>query len=146
MLEKRFRVRSRARGRCILVVDYQRSGRQSQHSALLDQSQNRSHPRRSGLCSRNLNKTLSVEDLAQAAGLSSRQLTRIPGRDRNVTGQGNREAAARQRAVMIEQSRILSKSLLAKPFRDQERMRRAFVRLMVDLPQALRGLATGSAN
>jgi transcriptional regulator GlxA family with amidase domain len=131
----------------ILVVDYQRSGGQSQHSALLelnpksDRIQDAlAHARR------NLRKTLSVEDLAQAAGLSPRQFSRA---FRAETGTSPAKAIESLRLdsarLMIEQSRHPIEVVARETgFGDEERMRRAFVRLIGQSPQALRGLARAS--
>lgn len=133
----------------ILVVDYQRSGRQSQHSALLEINPKTDRIQDAlAYARRNLNKTLSVEDLAQAAGLSSRQFSRA---FRAETGTSPGKAIERLRLdsarLMIEQSRHPIEVVARETgFGDQERMRRAFVRLIGRSPQALRGLATGSAN
>lgn len=130
----------------ILVVDYQRAGGQPQHSALLGL-----HPKSDRVqatlayARRNLRAALSVEDLAQVAGLGPRQFSRA---FRAETGtspakaiEGLRLEAAR---LMIEQSRHPVATIAAETgFGDQERMRRAFLRVLGQPPQAIRRMAQG---
>lgn len=128
----------------ILVVDTQRSGGQSQHSALLeinpktDRIQDAlAHARQ------NLSKALSVEDLALVAGLSPRQFSRA---FRAETGMSPAKAIESLRLdaarLMIEQSRHPLEFVSREAgFGDQERMRRAFIRVLGQSPQALRGIA-----
>ena len=61
----------------ILVVDHQRSGGQSQHSALLEMNPKSDRIQDAlAYARRNLREALSVEDLAEAAGLGPRQFSR----------------------------------------------------------------------
>ena len=97
---------------------------------------------------RNLRKALSVEDLAQAAGLGPRQFSRA---FRAETGMSPAKAIESLRLdgarVMIEQSRHPIEVVARETgFGDQERMRRAFLRAFGQSPQALRGMATGKTN
>jgi transcriptional regulator GlxA family with amidase domain len=149
MLEKDFGselARSVAR---ILVVDYQRSGGQSQHSALLEMNPKSDRIQKALAYARqNLRKALSVADLAQAAGLGPRQFSRA---FRAETGMSPAKAIESLRLdaarLMIEQS-LHPVEVVAREtgFGDQERMRRAFIRVFGQSPQVLRGLALGKAN
>ena len=133
----------------ILVVEYQRSGGQSQHSALLEM--NPKSDRIQGALTyarQNLGKTLSVEDFAQAAGLSPRQFSRA---FRAETGMSPAKAIESLRLdgarLMIEQSRHPIEVVARETgFGNQERMRRAFLRAFGQSPQALRGMATDRTN
>jgi transcriptional regulator GlxA family with amidase domain len=128
----------------ILVVDHQRAGGQSQHSALLeinpksDRIQDAlAHARR------NLRTPLSVDELAQAARLSPRQFSRA---FRAETGLSPAKAIEQLRLeaarLMIEQSRHPVDVIATETgFGDQERMRRAFLRVLGHPPQAMRRLA-----
>jgi transcriptional regulator GlxA family with amidase domain len=76
----------------ILVVDQQRSGGQSQHSALLDMNPKSDRIQHAlAYARRNLRAALSVGDLANAAGLGPRQFSRA---FRNATGASPAEAIA----------------------------------------------------
>ena len=133
----------------ILVVDYQRSGGQSQHSALLEMNPKSDRIQNAlAYAQQNLRKALSVEDLAQAAGLSPRQFSRA---FRAETGKTPAKAIESLRLdgarLMIEQSRHPIEVVARETgFSDQERMRRAFIRVFGRSPQALRGMALGKTN
>ena len=128
----------------IMVVEYQRSGRQPQHSALLginpksDRIQEAlAHARR------NLKSELRVEELARAAGLGARQFSRA---FRAETGTTPAKAVERLRLeaarLMLEQSQHPVEFIATETgFGDEERMRRAFVRAYAHSPQALRRLS-----
>jgi transcriptional regulator GlxA family with amidase domain len=129
----------------ILVVDYQRSGGQSQHSALLEINP-KSDRIQTALAHarRNLRTSLSVENLAQAAGLGPRQFSRA---FRAETGKSPAKAIESLRVdaarMMIEQSRHPIDVIVTETgFGDQERMRRAFLRVFGHAPQAMRRLGT----
>jgi transcriptional regulator GlxA family with amidase domain len=128
----------------ILVVDYQRSGGQSQHSALLEINPKSDRIQHALAYARqNLRKALSVEDFAQVAGLGPRQFSRA---FRAETGMSPAKAIESLRLdsarLMIEQSRHPVEVVARETgFRDQERMRRAFFRAFGQSPQALRGRA-----
>lgn len=128
----------------ILVVDYQRSGGQSQHSALLDLNP-KSDRIQAALAHarRNLGTSLSVEDLARVASLGPRQFSRA---FRAETGTSPAKAIERLRLeaarLMIEQSRHPVDVVATETgFGDQERMRRAFLRVLGHPPQAIRRMA-----
>ncbi len=133
----------------ILVVDYQCSGGQSQHSALLEK-----HPKSDRIqdalayARRNLRAALSVEDLAQAAGLGPRQFSRA---FRTKTGISPAKAIETLRLeaarLMIEQSRHPVEVVAHEVgFGDEERMRRAFLRVFGQSPQAFRRVALGKTH
>jgi transcriptional regulator GlxA family with amidase domain len=133
----------------ILVVDYKRAGGQSQHSALLamnpktDRIQDAlAHARR------NLRTVTSVEDLAVAAGLSPRQFSRAFRAETGVSPAKALESLRLDAArLMIEQSRHpIERVARETGFGDQERMRRAFIRVFGQSPQALRSLAVGKTT
>ena len=130
----------------ILVVDYQRSGGQSQHSALLEM-----HPKSDRIqdvltyARRNLRTSLSIGNLAQLAALSPRQFSRA---FRAETGTSPAKAVESLRLeaarLMIEQSRHPVDVIATETgFGDQERMRRAFLRAVGHPPQAMRRMAQG---
>lgn len=127
-----------------MVVYHRRSGGQSQFSALLELEpksdriqQALSHARS------HLKNNLSVEELADAAHLSPRQFSRA---FRSETGQSPAKAVEQMRVevarLMIEEGRH-SLELIADEtgFADRERMRRAFLRILGQPPQALRRFA-----
>ncbi len=133
----------------ILVVDYQRAGGQSQHSALLainpksDRIQDAlSYARQ------NLRSVLSVEHLAQAARLSPRQFSRAFRAETGLSPAKAIESLRLEAArLMIEQSRHpIDVIAVESGFGDQERMRRAFVRAFGHPPQALRRAAPAKAD
>ena len=133
----------------ILVVDYQRSGGQTQHSALLEMNPKSDRIQDALAYARqNLRKALSVEDLAQAANLGPRQFSRA---FRAETGMSPAKAIESLRLdgarLMIEQSRHPIEVVARETgFGDQERMRRAFIRVLGQSPQALRGMALGKTT
>jgi transcriptional regulator GlxA family with amidase domain len=133
----------------ILVVDTQSSGGQSQHSALLETNAETDRIQSVLAYARqNLSRSFSVEDLARVAGLSPRQFSRA---FRAETSRSPAKAIESLRLdvarVMIEQSRHLIEVVAREiGFGDQERMRRAFVRVLGHSPQALRGMALGTAT
>lgn len=132
----------------ILVVDYQRSGGHPQHSALLELNPKSDRIQRSLTHARaNLTASLSVEDLAGAAGLGPRQFSRA---FRAETGMSPAKAIESLRLdaarLMIEQSRHPIETVAIETgFGDQERMRRAFVRAFGLPPQKLRRVARAKA-
>jgi transcriptional regulator GlxA family with amidase domain len=133
----------------ILVVDTQRSGGQSQHSAMLDLNPKTDRIQQAlGFARRNLRAELSVEQLAQVARLSPRQFSRA---FRAETGTPPAKAIERLRIeaaqLMIEQSRHPIDVIAAETgFGDAERMRRAFLRVHGRAPQAVRRIAQDRAD
>ncbi len=130
----------------ILVVDYKRSGGQSQHSALLEMNPKSDRIQDALAYARqNLRTVTSVEDLAQAAGLSLRQFSRAFRAETRMSPAKAIESLRLDAArLMIEQSRHPVDVVARETgFGDQERMRRAFIRVFGQSPQALRGRAAG---
>jgi len=131
-----------------LVMHHRRAGGQSQHSELLelapktDRIQNALNYAR-----RNLEKPLTVEDLAEAAHLSPRQFSRA---FRSETGQSPAKAVEQLR---LEQARLLLEETLhpldtvarETGFVDRRRMREAFMRQYGQPPQAIRRATRAAA-
>ena len=132
-----------------LVVYHRRGGGQSQHSVLLELDARSDRIQNALTFARgNLRATLSVEELAQAAHLSTRQFSRA---FREETGQSPAKAVESLRVeaarVLIEQSRYTMDEVAAETgFVDTERMRRAFLRAFGQPPQSLRRNARGGAD
>jgi transcriptional regulator GlxA family with amidase domain len=128
----------------ILVIDYQRSGGQSQHSALLEINPKSDRIQDALAYVRgNLQASLLVEDLAHVAGLSPRQFSRA---FQAETGISPAKAIERLRLeaarLMVEQSRHPVDVIATETgFGDQERMRRAFLRVFGHSPQAIRRMS-----
>lgn len=124
-----------------LVMHQRRSGGQTQHSEMLSLAP-KSDRIQSALdyARRNLNRALSVEELAEAAHLSPRQFSRVftaeTGQSPAKAVEGLRLEAAR---LMIEQSRHpLDVVARETGFRDRRHMREAFVRGFGIPPAAVR--------
>jgi transcriptional regulator GlxA family with amidase domain len=127
-----------------LVVYHRRAGGQSQHSALLELAP-KSDRIQSALdyAKQNLQRALSVEDLADAAHLSPRQFSRA---FRAETGQSPAKAIENLRVeaarTMMEQGRhSIDAVAMETGFADRERMRRAFLRAFGQPPQVIRRTA-----
>ncbi|HKF72955.1 MAG TPA: DJ-1/PfpI family protein [Stellaceae bacterium] len=124
-----------------LVVYQRRPGSQSQFSAMLDLEPESDRVRRAlGFAREHLGEMLSVERLADAAHLSSRQFGRA---FRAETGETPAKAVERLRAeaarALIESgSEPVERIAEIVGFGDPERMRRAFLRLFGQPPQAIR--------
>ena len=127
-----------------LVVYHRRPGGQSQFSALLELEPESGRVRNALAYARNhLNEALSVERLAEAACVSSRQFARIFLKE---TGETPARAVERLRAEAarprIEDGLEPIESIARDVgFGDIERMRRAFVKLFGHSPQTVRRLA-----
>lgn len=132
-----------------LVIYHRRAGGQSQFSALLE-LEPKSDRVQSALAyaKRNLDKTLTVAQLAEAARLSPRQFSRA---FRAETGQSPAKAIEKLRVetaqLLMEQSRH-SIDVIAQQtgFADRDRMRRAFVRAFGQSPQVIRRNARAEAK
>ena len=131
-----------------LVVYHRRAGGQSQFSALLDLDPKSDRIQKSvNYAKANLRGVLSVEELADAAGLSARQFSRA---FRAETGQSPAKAVENLRVeaarLMMEQGRH-SMDVIAEEtgFADSDRMRRAFLRTLGQPPQTIRRNARESA-
>jgi len=124
-----------------LVVYHRRTGGQSQFSALLE-LEPKSDRIQSALAyaKRNLDKPLTVQQLANAAHLSPRQFSRA---FRTETGQSPAKAVENLRVeaarLMMEQSRHPVDVIARQTgFADRDRMRRAFLRAFGQPPQVIR--------
>lgn len=124
-----------------LVMNQRRSGGQTQHSEMLALAP-RSDRLQSALeyARKNLRKPLTVDDMADAVHLSTRQLTRLfraeTGKSPAKAIEGLRLEAAR---LMIEQSRLTLDAIARESgFRDRRHMREVFIRGYGVPPQALR--------
>lgn len=124
-----------------LVMNQRRAGGQTQHSQMLALAPRSDRLQRAlEYARKNLNKSLTVETLADAVHLSARQLSRL---FRTETGktpakaiEGLRLEAAR---LMIEQSRLSLDTIARESgFRDRRHMREVFVRGYGVPPQSLR--------
>jgi len=124
-----------------LVLYHRRAGGQSQFSALLQMEPKSDRIQTALAFARsNLHKRLAVEDLANAANLSSRQFTRAFVAE---TGQSPAKAIEKLRVeaarLLIEEGRIPSRlSVRETGFANRERMRRAFLRKFGQPPLAMR--------
>jgi transcriptional regulator GlxA family with amidase domain len=127
-----------------LVLYHRRSGGQSQFSSLLEL---KAPQGRFGTlltwARENLDAPLTVEDLAEQAGMSSRHFTRAFIAE---TGTTPSKAVERLRIEVARQqvqssSEPIERVALTTGFRDPERMRRAFIRAFGQPPQSLRRLA-----
>jgi transcriptional regulator GlxA family with amidase domain len=127
-----------------LVLYHRRSGGQSQFSSLLEL---KAPAGRFGplltWARENLNARLTVEDLAERAGMSSRHFTRAFIAE---TGSTPSKAIERLR-IEVARARVQASSEAIEHvaevtgFRDPERMRRAFIRAFGQPPQSLRRAA-----
>jgi transcriptional regulator GlxA family with amidase domain len=131
-----------------LVVYHRRSGGQSQFSALLELEPKSDRIQQAlSYAKRHLKKPLSVDELAGAANLSTRQFSRT---FRVETGQSPARAVEVLRVeaarAMIEGSNH-SIDVVAREtgFADPERMRRAFLRAFGQPPQAIKRAAREQA-
>ena len=131
-----------------LVVYHRRAGGQSQFSALLE-LEPKSDRIQSALAyaKRNLDKPLTVEQLAETAHLSPRQFSRA---FRAETGQSPAKAVENLRVeaarLMMGQSRHPIDVIARQTgFADRERMRRAFLRAFGEPPQVIRQNARAGA-
>src|SRR4029077_21167922 len=131
-----------------MVVYHRRAGGQSQLSALLE-LEPKSDRIQSALAyaKRNLDRPLTVRQLAEAAHLSPRQFSRV---FRAETGQSPAKALENLRIeaarLMMEQSRhpidVIGRQT---GFADRDRMRRAFLRAFGQPPQVIRRNARAEA-
>jgi transcriptional regulator GlxA family with amidase domain len=128
----------------MLVVHDRRSGGQSQFSALLElQAKSERIQQALSYAKRHLREPLSVDELAEAAKLSTRQFSRA---FRIETGQSPARAIELLRVeaarAMIEGSRHSIGDVARETgFSDPERMRRAFLRAFGQPPQAIKRAA-----
>lgn len=124
-----------------LVLYHRRAGGQSQFSALLELAPKSDRIQMAlSYAKENLDKALSVNDLAAAAHLSPRQFSRAFHAE---TGQSPAKAIENLRVeaarLMMEQSRHPIDVIARQTgFADRDRMRRAFLRVFGQPPQVLR--------
>lgn len=129
-----------------LVVYHRRSGGQSQFSQLLEL---KAPQGRFGAlltwAREHLDQSLTVEDLAERAGMSSRHFARAFAAETGATPskaiERLRLEAARERVQ--DSSEAIERVAELTGFRDPERMRRAFIRAFGQPPQSLRRAARG---
>jgi transcriptional regulator GlxA family with amidase domain len=127
-----------------LVLYHRRSGGQSQFSSLLELKapSGRFGPLL-GWAREHLDAPLTVEDLAEQAGMSSRHFTRAfiaeTGATPSKAVERLRIEVARQRVQ--SSSEAIERVAQSTGFRDPERMRRAFIRAFGQPPQSLRRAA-----
>lgn len=126
-----------------LVIHHRRAGGQSQHSALLDLDAKSDRIQTAlSYAKHNLHRPLSVPQLAEAARLSPRQFSRAFLAE---TGQSPAKALIKlrleaARLLMSEGSHPFETIAQQTGFVDRERMRRAFLRVFGQPPQAMRRL------
>jgi transcriptional regulator GlxA family with amidase domain len=127
-----------------LVLYHRRSGGQSQFSSLLElKAPNGRFGSLLAWAREHLDAPLTVEDLAEQAGMSSRHFTRAFIAE---TGTSPSKAVERLR-IEVARERVQSSSEAIERvaettgFKDPERMRRAFIRAFGQPPQSLRRAA-----
>jgi transcriptional regulator GlxA family with amidase domain len=131
-----------------LVMYHRRAGGQSQFSALLQMDPKSDRIQAALAFARlNLDKPLTVSQLAEAAHLSPRQFSRA---FRAETGESPAKAVEKLRVeaarLMMEQSRHPADEVARQTgFADRDRMRRAFVRNLGRPPQTIRQNARAHA-
>lgn len=124
-----------------LVMHQRRSGGQTQHSEMLELSPKSDRVQDAlNYARKNLGRSLSVEELAEAVNLSPRQFSRVftmeTGTSPAKAVEGLRLEAAR---LMIEHGRHPLEIIATETgFRDRRHMREAFVRGFGVPPQAVR--------
>jgi transcriptional regulator GlxA family with amidase domain len=130
-----------------LVLYHRRSGGQSQFSSLLELKapSGRFGPLLAW-AREHLDAPLTVEDMAEQAGMSSRHFTRVfiaeTGTTPSKAVERLRIEVARQRVQ--SSSEAIERVAQVTGFRDPERMRRAFIRAFGQPPQSLRRAARAS--
>jgi transcriptional regulator GlxA family with amidase domain len=124
-----------------LVIYHRRAGGQSQFSTLLDLEPKSDRIQKAiDYANGNLRNPLTVEELADVAGLSPRQFSRGFSAE---TGQSPAKAVEHLRVeaarLLLEKGRLSLDAIADEVgFSDRERMRRAFVRTTGQPPQAVR--------
>jgi transcriptional regulator GlxA family with amidase domain len=130
-----------------LVLYHRRSGGQSQFSSLLElKAPNGRFGALLAWAREHLDAPLTVEDMAEQAGMSSRHFTRAfiaeTGTTPSKAVERLRIEVARQRVQ--SSSEAIERVAEMTGFRDPERMRRAFIRAFGQPPQSLRRAARAS--
>ena len=130
-----------------LVIYHRRAGGQSQFSSLLElKAPSGRFAQLLSWVREHLDAPLTVEDLAEQAGMSSRHFTRAFIAETGITP----SKAVERLRIEVARQRVQSSSeaieLVAQStgFRDPERMRRAFIRAFGQPPQSLRRAARAS--
>jgi transcriptional regulator GlxA family with amidase domain len=124
-----------------LVVYHRRAGGQSQFSALSKLKPKSDRIQKAlDYAKKNLQSRLAVDELAEAANLSTRQFSRA---FRDETGQSPAKAVESLRLeaarLLIEKGRLsMDRIAVETGFVDRERMRKAFLRAFGQPPQMLR--------
>ena len=132
----------------VLVVYHRRLGGQAQFSAMLEMEPATDRLRRAlSFMREHLHEPLPVERLAESVHVGARQLSRLFIRE---TGESPAKAVERMRTEMAHAqltSSTASIEAIARRvgFANAERMRRAFVKLYGNPPQAVRRLASRAA-
>lgn len=124
-----------------LVVYHQRAGGQSQFSTLIDlQPRSDRIQKALNFARKNLKSELSVEALAEAAHLSPRQFSRIFTAETGVPPAKAIEKLRVEmaRLMMEESNHSLDVIATETGFGDRDRMRRSFLRIVGQVPQAMR--------
>ena len=148
MIEEDLGPEAAQRAARVLVVYHRRVGGQSQFSEMLRMEPQTDRVRRSLHYARDhLNERLSVERLAESAHLGARQFSRLFQRE---TGETPAKAVERLRteaahAKVTETSASIETIARTVGFASAERMRRAFIRLYGQPPQAVRRIARSSS-
>jgi transcriptional regulator GlxA family with amidase domain len=127
-----------------LVVYHRRSGGQSQFSSLLElQAPAGRFGGLLGWVREHLNQRLTVDDLADRAGMSARHFTRAFIAETGISPSKAVERLRIEAAKSRVQGSVESIEQVAATtgFRDPERMRRAFIRAFGQPPQALRRIS-----
>jgi transcriptional regulator GlxA family with amidase domain len=132
-----------------LVVYHRRAGGQSQFSALLELEPKSDRIQTAlAYAKKNLHKSLSVEQLADAAALSPRQFSRV---FHSETGQSPAKAIENlrveaARSLMENSTHSIDVVAQQTGFADRDRMRRAFLRAFGQPPQVIRRQASLAAD
>jgi transcriptional regulator GlxA family with amidase domain len=127
-----------------LVIHHRRAGGQSQHSALLELDAKSDRVQSVLAYAKfHLRSPLSIAELAGVACLSPRQFTRLFRAETGVSPARAVEALRIEAAkLLLEQSRLSMEEIAVETgFGARERMRRAFVRIYGEAPQAIRSEA-----
>jgi transcriptional regulator GlxA family with amidase domain len=131
-----------------LVVYHRRPSGQSQYSALLELDAGGRFAALLGWMRDHLARPLSVEALAEQAGMSARNFARAFAAETGVTPAKAVERLRLDvaREAVEDGARPIERIALDTGFGEPERMRRAFVRAFGQPPQALRRAARGGVR
>jgi transcriptional regulator GlxA family with amidase domain len=132
-----------------MVVYYRRRGGQSQFSTILELEPTSERIRHVlSFAREHLSEALSVDRLAEVAGISPRQFARIFLKETGDTPAHAIERLRAEAALPQIQDGFESMEVVARSvgFRDMERMRRAFIRIFGLPPQSLRRTARANKS